>query len=135
MYSRKRANAYANIGLETGVMSASPHQLIVMLFDGAQAALKKAQWAVEQNDVQTKCAALSKAIRIIEEGLRASLDKDQGGEIADNLDNLYEYMSRTLTRANARNDLEAIRHVDALLADISSAWKDIATEPQSAVSA
>ncbi|MCM2130472.1 flagellar export chaperone FliS [Larsenimonas rhizosphaerae] len=133
MLARTRASAYADIGLETGVMSATPHQLIVMLFDGAQAALMKATWAIDNKDIALKGTSLSKAIRIIEEGLRASLDKEQGGPLAEQLDSLYDYMSRELTKANVRNDADAIRRVSALLSDISGAWKEIGQTVDGAV--
>jgi len=125
MHARQAAKAYAHVGLQTGAMSASPHQLIVMLFDGAHAALKKSQWAIAQNDLATKGIALSKAIDIIERGLRAALDFKQGGEIAERLDGLYDYMVRTLMRANLHNDAALVLEVDTLLNDIGSAWKQI----------
>ena len=124
-HARKAAHAYANVGVETGAMSASPHQLIVMLFDGARVALKKAAWAIEQGDVAAKGRALSKAIDIIELGLRAGLDAKAGGEIAERLDTLYEYMVRTLVRANLRGDAALVAEVDTLLDDIGTAWKQI----------
>ncbi len=127
MYShaRKAAHAYANVGVETGAMSASPHQLIVMLFDGARVALKKARWAIERGDIPAKGQALSKAIDIIELGLRAGLDAKAGGEIAERLDALYDYMIRTLVRANLGNDAALVAEVDVLLDDIGTAWKQI----------
>ena len=130
---RAAANAYARIGVQSGAMSASPHQLIVMLFDGAHAALRRSIWAIEQDDRSLKGTALTKAITIIEDGLRASLDKKKGGEIAERLDGLYEYMTRTLVRANLKSDAQLIRDVDVLLENISSAWKEIAmTNPPAA---
>lgn len=125
MQARQAASAYAHVGLQTGAMSANPHQLITMLFDGAHAALKKGQWAIAQNDLAAKGIALTKAIDIIERGLRGALDFDQGKEIAEQLDSLYDYMIRSLMRANLRNDAQLIADVDTLLGNISSAWKQI----------
>lgn len=127
MYSQPRnaANAYANVGAESGAMGASPHQLIVMLFDGAQAALKKARWAIDHDDIALKGQSLSKAINIIEAGLRAALDTENGGELAANLDSLYDYMSRTLMQANLKGDPELITEVEGLVEEIGSAWKQI----------
>lgn len=122
------AHAYADVGVETGAMSASPHQLIVMLFDGTHAALKKAEWAIEQEDVALKGQALTKAIDIIESGLRAALDLENGGELAADLDALYEYMTRTLVRANLNSDATLVAEVDALVDTIGSAWKQIGSE-------
>ena len=125
MQAQNAANAYARTGVQTGAMSASPHQLIVMLFDGAHVALTKARWATKNGDIATKGSALSKAIEIIERGLRAGLDADRGGEIAANLDSLYDYMTRTLIKANRTSDAGLIEHVDELLDDIGTAWKQI----------
>ena len=65
-YANRAASAYKKLGVETDAMSASPHQLIVLLFDGARSALGRAQWAISQNDAAGKGQALSKAIDIIE---------------------------------------------------------------------
>ncbi|WP_114193443.1 flagellar export chaperone FliS [Edaphovirga cremea] len=125
MYNRSGVQAYAQIGLESAVMGASPHQLIVMLFDGAQSALLRAKILMEQGDIAGKGNALSKAINIIDSGLRAGLNMEQGGELAGNLETLYEYMSRRLLHANLHNDLEAITEVEVLLNNIADAWRQI----------
>lgn len=124
-HAHNAAAAYANVGVETGAMSASPHQLIVMLFDGTRSALKKAKWAVGNGDVALKGQSLSKAINIIESGLRAALDVERGGELAAELDRLYEYMTDTLVRANLNSDASLIDEVDGLIDTIGSAWKQI----------
>ncbi|CNB21019.1 MULTISPECIES: flagellar export chaperone FliS [Yersinia] len=125
MYSRSGVQAYANVGVESGVMSASPHQLIVMLFDGAQSALVRARILMSQGDIPAKGAALSKAINIIDNGLSAGLDMEKGGELAQNLSALYDYMSRRLLHANLHNDEQAINEVSALLENIADAWRQI----------
>ncbi|RKR06058.1 flagellar protein FliS [Kushneria sinocarnis] len=125
MYTRQGAQAYASVGVETGVMSASPHQLIVLLFDGAQAALRKARWAQSQNDIAARGQALSKAIRIIDEGLKGGLDPEKGGELAERLSSLYDYMVRQLIRANIHGDTDRMDEVAHLLTDIGDAWKSI----------
>ncbi|CCQ41021.1 flagellar export chaperone FliS [Yersinia enterocolitica] len=125
MYNRSGSQAYAQVGLESGVMSASPHQLIVMLFDGAQSALVRARILMNQGDIPAKGAALSKAINIIENGLSAGLDMEKGGELAENLSALYDYMSRRLLHANLHNDEQAITEVLALLDNIADAWRQI----------
>lgn len=119
------AKAYAKVGMETGVIAANPHKLIVMLFEGAQIALNNAQQHMDKGNIAEKGKAISKAIMIIENGLRASLDKSVGGEIALNLDALYEYMSSRLLLANMNNQPELIGEVQALLADIKGAWDKI----------
>lgn len=125
MHTRQAAHAYASVGLASSAMSATPHQLLVMLFDGAQAALRKAGFALTAGDVAGRGAALSKAIDIIERGLRAALDIERGGELAERLDALYDYMIRRLMQANLRADARAIAEVEQLLDDIASAWKQI----------
>ncbi|WP_137719237.1 flagellar export chaperone FliS [Methylobacillus flagellatus] len=119
--------AYAHIGLETGVAASNPHQLIVMLYDGALTACRSALARLQSQDLGQKSADLSKAIIIIENGLRQSLDKEAGGSLADSLDSLYGYMVDKLFRANLDNDRAAIEEVIALLADIRGAWLAIAT--------
>lgn len=125
MYSRSGVQAYATVGIESGVMSASPHQLIVMLFDGAQSALVRARILMSQGDIPAKGAALSKAINIIDNGLSAGLDMEKGGELAQNLSALYDYMSRRLLHANLHNDEQAINEVSVLLENIADAWRQI----------
>lgn len=125
MYGKSGIQAYAQVGVESAVMSASPHQLVVLLFDGALSAMKKAAILMEQGDIPGKGQALSKAINIITNGLRAGLNHEAGGEIAANLDGLYDYMTRRLLHANLHNDMAAIDEVERLLSNIADAWKEI----------
>jgi flagellar protein FliS len=119
---KRGVNAYANVGLETGIASASPHKLIVMLYDGVLAALLKAKGNMIAKNIPAKGAAISQAITIIDNGLRVSLDKKAGGEIAENLDALYDYMSRRLFQANLKNDVAIVEEVHRLLSDLREAW-------------
>ncbi|CNI29156.1 MULTISPECIES: flagellar export chaperone FliS [Yersinia] len=125
MYNRSGSQTYAQVGLESGVMSASPHQLIVMLFDGAQSALVRARILMTQGDIPAKGAEISKAINIINNGLSAGIDIEKGGELAENLSALYDYMSRRLLHANLYNDEQAIDEVASLLENIADAWRQI----------
>lgn len=125
MYNRAGINAYAQIEVESAVMSASPYQLVNMLFDGALSALKKAQILLEQGDVPGKGKALTKAINIISNGLQSGLDRSVNPELCNNLDSLYDYMTLRLLQANLHNDAAAISEVHALLNNISEAWKEI----------
>jgi len=126
------ANAYARVGVETGVVAADPHQLIVMLFEGAQVALANGLQHMKNGNVAEKGKAMSSAIMIIENGLRASLDKSVGGEIAMNLDALYGYMSNRLLVANMNNQPEIIEEVQNLLGEIKTAWDQISPSAQAA---
>ncbi|ALB55433.1 flagellar export chaperone FliS [Cronobacter universalis] len=125
MYNSSGVQAYQQVGLESAVMSASPHQLVVMLFDGALSALVRARLFIEQGDTQAKGQALTKAINIIDNGLKAGLNMDIGGDLPQNLASLYEYMVRRLLHANLRNDVDAITEVETLMTNIADAWKQI----------
>lgn len=123
-------NAYAKVGIETGVAAASPHKLIVMLYDGALTALSKGLIAMREGDIATKGKSISHAITIIDSGLRASLDKNVGGEIAISLDSLYEYMSSRLMQANLKNQPEVVVEVQGLLIDLRDTWNAIGNTPE-----
>lgn len=123
--ARNGASAYAKVGIETGVAAASPHKLIVMLFDGALLSVATAAQKIKDGDVAGKGAAISKAIAIVDSGLRASLNKEAGGEIALSLDALYEYMGRRLLAANLENRPEFLDEVHGLLAELKGAWEAI----------
>jgi len=119
------AGAYARVGIESGVMSASPHQLIVMLFDGAQAAIRTARLHMQAGNVAEKGKAISKAIDIVNQGLLAALDHERGGELAGRLEQLYDYVARLLLRANLHNDERSLDEASLLLEQIGSAWRQI----------
>jgi len=121
-------NAYAKVGMETGVLAASPHKLIVMLYDGALVALANGLINMKAGRIAEKGKAISHAITIIDGGLRASLDKNVGGDIAEGLDSLYEYMSARLLMANLKNDPAIIEEVQRLLTDLRDAWNAIGGE-------
>lgn len=124
------AGAYAKVGVETNVLAASPHQLIVLLFDGAIAAVKKARLSLIAGDVQAKGAAVTHAVNIINDGLRASLDKESGGEIALNLDALYGYIVHQIMLGHNRNDVSLLDESSRLLMELGESWKSIAKAPQ-----
>jgi flagellar protein FliS len=118
-------NAYSKVGITTAVSSASPHQLIVLLFEGARQAVIVARSGIEAGDVPRKGAAITKAIDIILNGLRASLNLEEGGNLAQNLYALYDYMARRLLHANLNNDKAALDEVLNLLGEIHGAWVSI----------
>lgn len=126
--SRKQqgAGAYAKIGIETGVVAADPHKLITMLFDGALMAVAMAGKHLQEGNIPKKGEAINKAMMIIDNGLRSSLRLDVGGEIAQNLDALYDYMSRRLFTAHAHNDQTILDEVHKLLDELKQAWEAIA---------
>lgn len=123
--ARKAVDAYAQVGVETGVAAADPHKLILMLFDGALAAIAKARFAMSRSEIVAKGAAISKAIEIVDGGLKASLDVGAGGELAERLSQLYDYMLHRLLQANLRNDIPALDEVTRLLSELRGAWAQI----------
>jgi flagellar secretion chaperone FliS len=129
MYSANGTQAYAKIGVESAVMSASQQQLVNMLFDGALSALVRARLFLQDGNIEGKGLSLSKAINIIENGLKQGLNEESGDDLTTNLLSLYAYMVRRLLQANLRNDVEAIVEVEALLRNIADAWKEVA-QPQ-----
>jgi len=118
-------SAYQRVGVETGVESANPHKLILMLFEGAIEALAKAKMHIRHKEIAKKGEMLSKAIMIIDHGLKASLDTSVGGELALNLLALYDYMTNRLFFANLNSDIEIIEEINKLLNELYDAWKAI----------
>ncbi|WP_448675104.1 flagellar export chaperone FliS [Enterobacter hormaechei] len=124
MYGAKGTQAYAKIEVESAVMSASQQQLVIMLFDGALSALVRARLFLADGNIPAKGQALSKAINIIENGLKVGLDEESKDELTQNLIALYAYMVRRLLQANLRNDASAIEEVENLLRNIADGWKE-----------
>lgn len=125
MNTASAIKAYAKIGVESGVSAADPHKLIAMLYQGALLAIANAKNGMIRKDIPCKGAAISKAILIIDEGLKASLDKDVGGKLAHNLAALYDYMNSRLLTANLNNDMVALDEVARLLSGLKDAWDSI----------
>ena len=122
------AKAYRQVGLETGVDAASPHQLVLMLIDGFQDALSQARGAIAARDITAKGRAIGRAVRIIEEGLRAGLNQEAGGSLAGSLDALYRYITVRLTQANSSNDVAALEECTRLMEPVRSAWIAIGSQ-------
>lgn len=120
-----RINGYTRVAAESGVSSADPHQLIHMLFEGALAAICQARSHLQAKRVADKGAAIGKAIRIIDEGLKISLDRKAGGELATRLLELYDYLVMRLLQANLRNDEAALIEVAQRLSELRDAWASI----------
>ncbi|HBD8362850.1 TPA: flagellar export chaperone FliS [Escherichia coli] len=129
MYTASGSKAYAQIGVASAVMSASQQQLVTMLFDGVLSALVRARLFMQDNNQQGKGVSLSKAINIIENGLRVSLDEESKDELTQNLIALYSYMVRRLLQANLRNDVSAVEEVETLMRNIADAWKESLLSP------
>lgn len=121
----RSANAYKRVAVDTSLDGASPHQLVVLLFDELLRSIELARRAIEKGNVPEKVKHIGKALRILEEGLRAPLNLAAGGELAANLHALYEYCGHKLVHANARSDAATLREVTSLIAPIAESWKQI----------
>jgi flagellar secretion chaperone FliS len=115
---------YRKLNIQTSVDDASPHKLIDMLLEGARARLMRARGCIQHGDIEGRSKAISATVAILE-GLQASLDHDKGGELAGNLDALYDYMQRRLFRANVDNDVGGIDEVVGLVDTLHEAWSAI----------
>jgi flagellar protein FliS len=119
-------NAYRAVGVESLASTADPHQLVLMLFNGARAAVAAAKGHLQRKEIAPKCEAISKAIAIVDGGLKASLDLNVGGPMAQSLSDLYAYMGQRLLEANLYNDGQKLDEVALLLEQLGSAWESIA---------
>lgn len=128
--SQNPAAAYKKVSVETAVETADPHRLTLMLFEGARTAIVMARVHMEQKHIAEKGAAISNAIDIIQNGLLASLDVQKGGELAERLAALYEYIGQRLLWANLKNDLAALDEAKGLLGELESAWAMISPSKQ-----
>ena len=124
--TRSATSAYRQVGVETGVSTASAHQLVAMLLDGFFDAVAQARGALQAGRIEDKGRAIGRAVRIVEEGLRAGLNLRDGGEIAANLERLYGYVTRRLTEANLHNDAAALEECAQLIEPVRAAWQAIA---------
>lgn len=118
---------YQHVSIEAGILSADPYRLIQILFESALEKLMIAKKFIEINNIHDKGIALSMAISIIET-LQASLNEEDGGEIADNLSELYAYMLRTLIDVNLHNDLQKLDEIIQLIVTIKTAWDNMPRE-------
>lgn len=136
MYGANRhyAEQYRKVGVSTKVADADPHQLVVLLLEGAGERIRRADACLGVGDQALKGTAIGEACAIIGH-LKGSLDHEAGGEIAGNLSALYDYVLQRLTEGNLNNDPAALRESLALMGEIESAWKAIPVEQRALPSA
>src|SRR3546814_7739257 len=115
---------YTTLCRSTEVLSASPQRLITLLFDGARAAIMKARLHMQNDNIESRGMAISKAIHIVDSGLKASVDQESGGELAKNLVATYELIIRNLLLANLHADMSKLDLAERLLVDIANAWRE-----------
>jgi flagellar protein FliS len=122
--SYKAAQAYGNVAIHGTTEDASPHRIIQILMESALQKIAVAKGLMRQKRITAKGAQISWAISIID-GIRASLDTEHGGEIAANLESLYDYMKLALLEANLNNDEARLDEVTVLLGQVKSGWDAI----------
>lgn len=122
------ANAYRQVGVQTGVDAASPHRLVAMLFDGFVENVLRAKAAIAQGQIEQRGQAIGRAMRIVDEGLKASLDLKSGGALARDLADVYAYVTLRLTQANLRNDVAALDECQAVMQPLRQAWESIGAQ-------
>ncbi|MCF6299235.1 MAG: flagellar export chaperone FliS [Thiomicrorhabdus sp.] len=115
---------YANNYVETAVSEATPHKLIEMLYQGALKNMNLAKVFIEQKNHEKKAEHINKALAILN-ALRAGVDIKKGGEVAENLYNLYDYCYRTLFNASVKNDFTLLNEVIEHITLVSEAWKEM----------
>ncbi|MDD2925559.1 flagellar export chaperone FliS [Rhodoferax sp.] len=128
-YNPRAASAYQRINVETSVHTMDQYQIVCLLFDGLMESIGVARGALARKDIAAKCAAVSKALRILQEGLTTGLDTVDGGELAANLGALYDYCASQLIQANVRNDDAIFQEVQRLIEPVAQAWKTMKQTP------
>ena len=124
-YNPRAANAYQRINVETSMHTIDQHQLVSLLYEGVLTSIATARGAMARGDVLGKVNGISKAVRILEEGLSTALDKVDGGELAENLGALYDYCMHRLILANARNDDALMHEVMQLIEPVATGWNEM----------
>lgn len=124
----KAANAYRNMGAVTRVEGASPGHLLVLLFENLHIQLLRARKALGENNIADKGLALGKAVRILDEGLKAGLIQNSDDVLTQSLGDLYAYCAKRLTQANFYNDPLPIEEVISLMDPVADAWKKIVAQ-------
>lgn len=130
------AKAYQSVAVQTSVATADPHRMTLLLYDGAIQAIRIALAHMGTSRIAAKCEAIGKAVCIVEEGLKASVDRKVGGVLAERLVALYDYIELRLLQANLRNDRTALEEAHKLLGDLRTAWAQIgpnASQPAATV--
>lgn len=130
-YARNsKVAAYQSVSVHGGVAGADPHRLVLMLMDGALERMALARGCIERGQTAKKALALHQCVNIVSE-LRGSLNLAQGGELAQNLSDLYDYMLRQLLRANAESNADCLKEVASLMGEVRGAWVAIGPDVRS----
>ena len=119
------AAAYRSTAVEIQVAGADAHRLVTLLFEGFENSMAEAHGALLSGDTERKCVSLTRAIRIVDDGLRARLNLVEGGNLARDLDELYAYVVNRLLLANARNEPDLLKECMRLIKPLHEAWVSI----------
>jgi flagellar protein FliS len=130
MIGRGALQQYQQIGVQSSIVDASPHRLVQMLFEGALDRIAKAKGSVIRGETSDKCRYIGAALAIVD-SLAGSLNLEAGGEVADNLAALYDYIGRRLLQANMEGSMPILDEVSNLLTQIKEGWDAISTEKTS----
>jgi flagellar protein FliS len=125
-----KLSAYRTVSIHGNVAGADPHRLVLMLMDGVMDRLANARGCIERGETARKAQLLHSCVILLGE-LRGCLNMAQGGELARNLSELYDYMVRQLLRANVESNVEYVKEVSSLMTEVRGAWTAIAPEVRS----
>lgn len=127
MYSGNYSASYSANQYRTNSVNTSPLQLVVMCYDGMIRFMRKAHSAIEENNIQERVKYINKVLAIVDE-LQNSLDFSQGGDIARNLDRIYDYFNNELMKVGMNNDLKVLTHLIKLTTELRGAWAQVSEE-------
>lgn len=119
---------YRQVGVSTAVESASSHRLVAMLYDGVLESLAEARGAIASKDIEAKCRSLTRAGRIVDEGLKAGLNLAASGAMGQQLNQLYSYISGRILQANMKSDAAAVEECCRLIEPLRDAWRQIGAQ-------
>jgi flagellar protein FliS len=122
--NHRAIESYGQVKVSTGATQSNNVELIQMLFDGLIESLAITKGHIQRNNIAEKSKAIARASRIVL-GLQGALDFEKGGDLATNLNELYNYVTRRLLHVNARNDLKALEEIHGLMTEIRSAWETV----------
>jgi flagellar protein FliS len=124
MRVQRAIQSYGDVKVSTGVATSNNVQLIQMLFDGLLESLVATRGHIQHNNIQEKSKSIARASRIVL-GLQGALDFEKGGDLANNLNELYSYVTRRLFHVNAHNDLVVLDEIYGLMKEIRDAWEGV----------
>lgn len=124
MNARAALKSYGAVHVDAGVQGASSHRLIQMLFDGLLERIAQAKGAIQQKNIEMKGRKINDAVSILF-GLKDSLDMEQGGDLAGNLYDLYDYIQRLLQQAHLKNDENLLDESGRLVSQVASGWREM----------